>query len=147
MIPGAGVVTCPSSRVTLAACVAGAGHYKGPLIGSQLQNALIGAARILHAEDIVDFKMIGNSFLEARLVNAVLGLVRHGLRGHFKERWLVHVVPEAGNTFVDKVCVECAPPVAAGFLSEIWEDRRSRPYDAGIDRAVRVMHKVVAGDA
>ena len=37
-------------------------------------------ARVLHAEDVVNLQMRRRALLEARLVDAVLHVVRHGLR-------------------------------------------------------------------
>ena len=57
-------------------------------------------ARILHAEDVVNLQMICRALLEARLVDAVLHVVRHRLRGHVEDGGLIHVVPEAGNAIL-----------------------------------------------
>ena len=48
---------------------------------------------------------------------------------------------------MDEVGVERAPPVAAGLLREVREDRRAGPDNAGIDRAIGILDEVVAGDA
>jgi hypothetical protein len=96
MVPGAGVVAAPSGRVALAAGVTGARHYEGPGVRIDLQKAFKGAAAVLHAEDVVNLQMAGGAGDETWLLNAVLGVIRHGFGGNFEDGWLVHVVPEAG---------------------------------------------------
>ncbi len=49
------------------------------MFGSVLHHAIMRRARILHAEDVVNLQMIRGALLEARLVDAVLHVVRHGL--------------------------------------------------------------------
>src|SRR5271168_2987335 len=105
MIPCAGVVSRPSGGIALASSVAGSGQDKGALVGGELAETFEGASGVLHPEDVVDLKVVGDAFFETGLVDAVPGLVGHGLRGDFKERRLIHVVPKAGDALADEVRV------------------------------------------
>ena len=78
VIPGAGIVAGPGDGVALTAGIAGAGHDEGAHVGLEFQQALIGAAAVLHAEDVVNLKMIGDAGCESRLFDAVLHIVGHG---------------------------------------------------------------------
>src|SRR5579859_3416554 len=91
--------------------------------------------------------MVGGALLKSRLVDSMLRLVRHGLGADLEEGRLIHVVPEAGNASGGEILIKRAPPVAAALLSEVGEDGRARPDDAGVDRAVGIVDEVVPSDA
>src|SRR5580658_4004752 len=103
MVPVARVVTAPRGCVALAAGIAGARHHEGPHIRLELLEALEGSAAVLHAEDVVNFEMARCPRRESRLIDAMLHIVRHGLRWNLEERRLIHVVPEAGHAFAYEV--------------------------------------------
>src|SRR5258705_4759648 len=91
----------------------------------------------------MDFEMIGGALLESGFGDAVLNVVRHGFGRHVEDSGLIHVVPEAGNTVVEKVLVERSPPLAGDLTSELGEDRWTGPYDAGVDSPVGILNEVV----
>src|SRR4029077_1545717 len=62
-------------------------------------------------------------------------------------RRLIHVIPEAGNAHLRKVPIESAPPVAGLRARKVREDAGAWPHGAGIDCAVGILYKVVAGNA
>ena len=147
MVPGGAVVSGPRGCVTLASGVAGAGEDEGALVGSEFEEAFIGAAGVLHAEDVVDLEVGGGAGLEAGAVDAVLHVIGHGLGGIGEDGGLVHVVPEAGYAVVDEVFIEGAPPFAAALLGEVGEDGGAGPDGADIGGAVGIFDEVVAGFA
>src|SRR5882757_7420769 len=122
MIPGRTVVAGPGRAVALTTGEAGTRHNKGPLVRPKREQAFISAARVLHAVYVVDFQMRGSAFLEARLVDAMLNIVRHGLGGGFEHRGFVHVVPESSNPIVNKRLVEGSPPLPCLCPGEIRKD-------------------------
>ena len=63
MVPGGGVVAGPGGGVALAAGVAGAGEDEGALVGLELEQAFVGGAGVLHAEDVVDLGVRGGARL------------------------------------------------------------------------------------
>ena len=74
--------------------------------------------------------------------------------GGLEDRGLVHVVPDAGHAHVEQDLVQPAPPVAGRRLAEVREDavvgvplRLRRPHRRLVDRAVGVLHEVIAGEA
>src|SRR6266850_7434807 len=69
----------------------------------------------------------------------------HGFIGALEDGGLVHVVPEALNAHAHKVGVERAPPIAAPCQSEFRKDAISWPHLADVERAILVLHTVVAG--
>ena len=148
MVPVAGVVAGPGDGVALATGVAGARHDEGPQVGLQFEQAVVGGARVLHAEDVVDLEMGGGARREAGLVDAVLRVVGHGLRGTTEDGGLVHVVPEAGNALVDEIWSRAMPHQSRGcFAREVGEDGFAGPHDADIDGAVGILDEVVARGA
>ncbi len=89
--------------------------------------------------------MSRGALVEAGLVDTMLNIVRHGFGWGLEHRGLIHVVPESGNTFVDECLVEPTPPLPCLCLGEVREDGGARPNRAHEGRAVRILHKVVAG--
>jgi hypothetical protein len=77
VVPGAGVVAGPGDSITLTSGKARACHDKGTHVGLESQQTVIGPAAVLHAEDVVDFKMIGDARGESRLFDAVLHIIGH----------------------------------------------------------------------
>src|SRR5579871_2315218 len=128
MIPRGAIVSCPRCRVALPPRIGCACQHKGPLIRLELQQALIGSPRVLHAEDVVYLKMSCSARHESRLVDAMLHGVGHRLGGNFEDRWLVHVVPKARDAFLIEVLVQRAPPRAALLTCEVGKDGWARPY-------------------
>src|SRR6267154_678880 len=102
VIPGAAVIAGPGGCVALSAGIGGAGEYKGPLVGLQLAQAVVGGADIFPAVDVVDGAVIER----AAIVEAMPRIERHGFVGALEKRGLVHVVPEAGDAHGDKIFVE-----------------------------------------
>src|SRR5215469_6304473 len=147
MVPTAAVVSGPGSRISLAACVSRAREYEGAHIGIELQQPFKCCARIFHTVDVVNLGMRGCASLESRLIDAMDNIERHGLIWAIEDRWLIHVIPKAGNAHVLEVSIECAPPRARLLLREVGEDAGTGPNDAGIDGAIRILYKVVAGNA
>src|ERR1700677_3158897 len=89
--------------------------------------------------------MRGRAFTKARLIDAVLHIVRHGLAWRLKHRGLIHVVPESSDTLVDECLVEGSPPLPCLCLGKVRKDGGPGPYLAHEGRAVRILHKVVTG--
>src|SRR5580704_14831083 len=88
--------------------------------------------------------MVCRTRLETRFIDAMLHIIRHGLVRSVEDGWLVHVVPEPGDTVVNKLRVERAPPFAGALAREIRKDRRPWPDFADVHGAVRLLHKVIA---
>src|ERR1700683_888351 len=89
--------------------------------------------------------MRGRAFTKARLIDAVLHIVRHGLAWRLKHRGLIHIVPEASDTLAAECLVEGSPPLPGLCLGKVWKHSGPRPYFADEGRAVRILHKVVTG--
>ncbi len=147
MVPGRGVVAGPGDGVALASGIGGASHDEWAFVGIEFEHALVGAARVLHAVDIVDFGMCRSPGYKSGLLDAMDGSERHGLAGAVEDGGLVHVVPEAGEAVGDELLVERAPPGAGLLLGEVGKDAGAGPDDSGEDRAVGIVDEVVAGDA
>ncbi len=93
----------------MTARIAGARHHEWPDIRSELHHAVMRRSRVLHAEDVMDLQVRRRALLEARLIDAVLHVVRHGLRRHVEDRGLVHVVPETRNTILHERAENSVP--------------------------------------
>src|ERR1700743_2381538 len=79
VIPGRRVVASPGNSIALAAGKAGARHHKGPLVGAQRKYTIMRGARVLHTVDVVNFRVPGRARSKARLIDAMLHVIRHGL--------------------------------------------------------------------
>ncbi len=112
--------------------IAGARHHKRAHVGRQLQHPFKRTPAVLHAKHIVNLQMRGHPGRESRLLDAVLHIIGHGLRRHFEDRRLVHVVPEPRHSLAHKVAVQRAPPVARRLLREVGKHRLARPHHAHI---------------
>src|SRR5258708_8775818 len=143
MIPGCGIISGPGEAIALPARVGSSGENEGTLVGAQLEKALVSAARILQSNNIVNLGMRGGASHEAGFFDAVNGIQGHRLAGYVKNRGLVHIVPEAGNSVLDELLVETAPPFARLGASEIGKDRRAGPDDTYELAAIGVLYKVV----
>ncbi len=97
VVPCGGVVTGPGGGVALASRVRGSGEDEGALVGFELEEAFVGGAGVLHAEDVMDLEVGGGAGFEAGLGDAVLDVVRHGFGWGLEDGGFVHVVPEAGD--------------------------------------------------
>ncbi len=80
---------------------------------------------------------------EARLVDAVLHVIGHGLRGIGEDRRFVHIVPKTCDSVRDELLVERSPPVARDFSREVWKHGWPRPDRANIILAV-FFYEVIA---
>src|SRR5216684_12230 len=87
--------------------------------------------------------MRGGASQEAGFFDAVNGSQGHGFAGSVKDRGLVHIVPEAGNSVLDELLVETAPPLAPRGASEIGKDRRAGPDDTDKLAAIGILYEVV----
>src|ERR1700683_5006250 len=112
MIPSARVVPSPSGGVALASGISRASQYEGPLIGVQLQEALKGTARVLHAEYVVNLTLVSCAGLEARLFNTIRHVEGNRLGGRLKNGRLVHVVPKASGSDGIEMFIKCPPPLS-----------------------------------
>ena len=147
MVPGGAVVSGPGGGVALAPGVAGAGEDEGTDFGVEGEEAFVGAAGVLHAEDVVDFEVGGGAGFEAGFGDAVLDVVGHGFGGDVEDGGLVHVVPEACDAFIGELFVEGAPPFAGDLAGEVGEDGWAGPDDSGVGGAVWIFDEVVADGA
>src|SRR6266446_2357625 len=57
MIPGAAIIPRPCDGVSLSPSIAGACQNKGPLIGRERQQSVVGRSGVLHPIDIVNLKV------------------------------------------------------------------------------------------
>ena len=147
MIPRTGIVACPGDRESLASRVGRTGQDKRPQVRVDFQQALVGRPRILHAIDIVNFKMAGGARPKSRFVDPMLNAVRHRQVGGLKDRGLVHVVPKARDTFRHEVLVESAPPLPCLLSGEVRKDGESRPHSSYVRRAIRILNEMIPGRA
>ena len=132
VIPGGAVVAGPGGCIAFGARIGRACEHEGPLVRPQLEKAIVGRASVFHAEDIVNGAMI-----ERRAVVEAMNIVeRHGFGKSLESRRLVHVIPEAGDSHVDEILVEAAPPIAHARQREIRKDAVAGPDYADIHRAV-----------
>src|ERR1700747_365992 len=106
MVPRREIVAGPGEPVSLAASVGRTRKNKRALIGTQLQQSFISGARIFQSDDIVNFGVRRGPRSEAGLINAVDRIEWHGLGRAVKYRWLVHVIPEPGDTVFHKALVK-----------------------------------------
>ena len=60
---------------------------------------------------------------------------------------LIHVVPESRDALAYEICIERSPPLARGFPREIREHCLAGPYDADVNGAIWILHKVIARNA
>src|SRR5216683_4888518 len=147
MVPGAAVVPRPRGDISLAAGITGTRQNEGPLVGRELQQSVVGRAGVFHSVDIVDLEVVRCARLETWLVDPVLDVIGHGPPGSVEYRRFVHVVPESGNSVMNELCIERAPPFARGLACEVREHGRSGPDLADIDRVVGILYEVVACNA
>src|SRR4030088_3593679 len=147
MVPGAAVVACPRSGISLAPGITGARQNERPLLGRELQQSVIGRPGVLHSVDIVDFKVARYAWLETRLVNPVLDVIGHGPLWSVEYGRFVHVIPESGYSVMNELCIERAPPFARALAGEVREDGWPRPDLADVDRVVGVLYEVVPCNA
>ncbi len=143
VIPGGAVVASPGDGVALASGVAGTRHHKRPLVRPQRKLTLLGGAGVLHTKNVVDLKVGRGALAEAGFVDPMLDVVWHRLARAIENRRLIHVVPEAGDAILNEILEESAPPLPCLRLGKVGKDRGPRPNLAHVDRAVRVLHKVV----
>ena len=144
MVPGGAVVSGPGGGVTLATGVAGAGEDEGALVGSEIEEAFVGGAGVLHAIDVVDLEVAGGAGLEACARDAMLDIIGHGFGWDVEDGGLVHVIPETGYAVVHEVLIESAPPLATALLSEVGEGGGAGPDGSDVGGAVGVFDEVVA---
>src|SRR5258708_19706433 len=83
---------------------------------------------------------------EARLVDAVLYIVRHRQVVGLKNAWLVHVIPKTGEAFRQELLVERTPPIPGFFLRELRKNRGAWPNRSDISRPFTILHKMVSGE-
>src|SRR6476620_9947463 len=124
MIPRGHVVAGPGGGVALGSRVGGPRQHKWPLVALQFAQPFVGGARVLHPEHVVNGAMIQRS----TVVEAVPRLKRHGLVRALKDRRLIHVVPEARNTYGHKILIKLAPPIANPRQSKIRKYTVARPH-------------------
>src|ERR1700674_725784 len=84
---------------------------------------------------------------KARLRDTVLRIERHGLGRRLKNRGLVHVVPETGDACCHEIAVQSPPPSTRVAAGEIGKYRGAGPDLADVERAIRPLEEMVAGDA
>src|SRR5258708_1147402 len=144
VIPGRGIISGPGKSVALPTRVCCAGEDEGTLVGTQLEKALVSAARILKSNDIVNFGMRRGASHEARLFDAVNGIQGHGFAWSVKDRGLVHIIPEAGNSILDELLVETPPPLTRAGAREVRKHRRAGPDDTYELAAIGVLYEMVA---
>ena len=145
MVPARVVVAAPHRGVALHARVARARDDERAAFGRELGQALEARARHLHAIDVVIARV------RARIAVAIVfhveseGLLR-ALRDRRlletvgrKDRGFVHVVPETGDAFVERLLVQRAPPRARLRIGEI-----GKRADAGPDFLVQFLAGRVA---
>src|SRR5437868_2577163 len=147
MVPGAAVIAGPGSGIALAAGIAGTGQDEGALIWRELQQSVVGSAGVLHSIDVVDLSVCRCARLESWFVDPVFDLIGHGPPGSVEDRRFVHVVPKSGNSVVNELCVERAPPFASALAGEVREDGGPGPDLADVDGVVGILDEVVACDA
>ena len=111
MVPGGAVVSGPGGGVALASRVGGAGEDEGALVGLELEEAFVGGAGVLHAEDVVDLEVGGGAGFEAGLGDAVQDVVGHGFGGDWKTAGSFMSFQKPATPSL-RTFVEGAPPIA-----------------------------------
>src|SRR5579862_7429870 len=144
MVPGRGIVAGPSEAVALSAGVSRASQHKRTLVRPQFQQALEGGSGILKSYDVVNFGVGCGAAQETRLVDAVNRIERHRHSRTAKDRGLVHVVPESGDTIMNKFAIESAPPLPSLRPRKIRKDGEARPHNADKLTAIGILHKMIA---
>src|SRR5215469_5522545 len=89
--------------------------------------------------------MICGALLESGFGDAVFDIVRHGFGWHIEDRRLIHVIPESGDSVVEKVFVKRSPPLARDLTGKVWKNGWTGPNGAGVDASVGILDEVVAG--
>ena len=87
--------------------------------------------------------MTGGALQKPGLLDAMLHIVRHGLRWHLKDCGFIHVVPEAGYAIGYKILVERSPPDPCLCLGKVRKNRGPRPHHTHVCRAIRQLHKAI----
>ena len=95
----------------------------------------------------MNFRVCGRTSGKTGLFDAVDIIEGHSFSGSVEDCRLVHVIPEAGNSILNKLFIEPAPPVAGLGASEIGKYRRAGPHHADIFAAIGLLHKVIASRA
>src|SRR5580658_8620216 len=75
----------------------------------------------------------------------------HNIKGHcprdcMEDGWLVHVIPKAGNPLTIELPVQRAKPFPRLLPRKVGKDTRTGPYLANVDRTVRILDELIAGD-
>src|SRR5215472_2596733 len=143
MVPRGRVVAGPGEAVALSTGVGGAGEHKRPLIGTQLEQAVIRRARILQPDNVVNLRVRCGTGCEAGLLDAMDRVQRHRLPGAVEDRRLVHVAPESRNAILHKLAIKIAPPLARLRAREVWKDRRPGPHDPAKFASVGILYELV----
>src|SRR5579871_6075317 len=144
MVPGTAVVAGPCSGVSLTSRVARARQNKWSLIRRKRKESIIGSPGVLHSINIVYFEMGRRTWSETGLINPMLHIIGHRLVRSIKDGWLVHVIPEAGDTIMNKVRIQRAPPFTDAVPGEIRKHGWSGPNLANVHTAVGLLHKMIA---
>ena len=102
VIPGGTVISGPSCTVALPARKGRASHHKRSLVWPKCQFTIKSGPRVLHAVNVVNLKVRRSTLAEARLIDPMLNVVRHGFAGTVKNRRLIHVVPESCHAVMNE---------------------------------------------
>src|SRR6185437_2189626 len=90
---------------------------------------------VFHSIDIVN-----RSVVERRAVIKPVNIIeRHGLGKRLEGRWLVHIVPEAGDAHVREILVETSPPITYAAQGKIRKDAVAWPDISYVHRAVWIL--------
>src|SRR5438309_1116022 len=93
MRPVARIVAGPKCGVTLAPGERGTRKNERTLVRTQLEQSLIRRSRHEHSVDVVDLAVICRSTFVV-----MAHIQRHRPACRIENRWLIHVVPDSGDT-------------------------------------------------
>src|ERR1035441_8285947 len=91
----------------------------------------------------MNLKMICHPRSKSRLIDAVLYIVRHGLRRNQEHGRFIHIVPEPGYPLRDEIGIQRSPPFAGSLLGEIGKDCLAWPDHAHEGRTIRILDEMI----
>src|SRR5580698_9491446 len=94
----------------------------------------------------MDFRVGRRTSREARLIDMMYNIFGYGFGLCIEDRGLIHVIPKALDAVAIQISIERAPPGTCLLAREVWKDARTRPYTTGINRTIRILNEVIAGD-
>ena len=147
MVPTAAIVPCPRCRISLAPGIGCPRQYERAGIRIERSKPLERCPRVLQAINRVNLSVACGARHEARFVDTMHNVLRHGPCWRLKDGRLVHIVPEAVNAAVTQIAIKRTPPRTSLLAREVWKHTGAGPDSTCVNRPVRILHKMVPCNA